>query len=200
MIGRLRGELIECGGPCVIVDAGGVGYEVIVPESVLLQMPEIGEAVDLRIRQVVREDSMTLYGFLEPYQRRLFDLLMNVNGCGPKIALALIGQLGEEAVSAAILSQDPRSLCRANGVGPKLAERVILELKDKIAEENLYRKVESALSTRAVVRPPHENALVDALVTLGYRRAEAELAAREAREQADGVEDQLKWALRTLSN
>jgi Holliday junction DNA helicase RuvA len=162
-------------------------------------MPEVGEQVDLRIRQVVREDSITLYGFLEPYQRRLFDLLMNVNGCGPKIALALIGQLGEEAVSAAILAQDAKALSRANGVGQKLAERVILELKDKIAEESLYRKVESALSSRAVARPPIEDTLIDALLALGYRRSEAETAAREAREAADGVEDQLRHALRTLS-
>jgi Holliday junction DNA helicase RuvA len=198
MIGRLKGTLAEVEGLIATLDVGGVGYEILVPESVLVGLPEVGETVELRIRQVFREDGVSLYGFSEAFQRRLFDLLMQVKGCGPKIGLALIGQLGEEPVAAAILAGDARALARANGVGPRLADRIILELKDKIAEESFNRRV--AAAGRATVHLAHtpSDELVEALVALGYRRAEAEPAAAQARDEAELVEDQLKAALRSL--
>ena len=198
MIGRLRGELLDVGAGMVVVDAGGIGYEVLVPESVIVQMPPIGELVDLTIRQVFREDAVTLYGFLEPFQRRVFDLLTGVKGCGPKIGLSLVGQLGEDAVANAILVQDARALTRATGVGPRLAERIILELKDKMQEESLTRKIAGAVRPRAVVNTETDD-LVEVLLTLGYRRQEAEAAARDARQQVGTMEDQLKYALRILA-
>lgn len=199
MIGRLRGELVETSGGLVTVDVGGVGYEVSVPDSVWLQLPPIGEPVELRTRQVFREDGVTLYGFLNAWQRRLFDLLTDVKGCGPKIALSLIGQLGEESVASSIVSQDAKALARAQGVGPRLAERIILELKDKIVEENLSRMVDQATAPRAAISNGKADELVDALIALGYRRLEAETAARQARNEAESVEDQLKAALRSLA-
>lgn len=199
MIGRIRGELLESAGGMVTVLAGGVGYEIAIPESVLMQMPSVGEEVDLRTRQVVREDSITLYGFLNGWQRRLFDLLNEVKGCGPRIALALIGQLGEETVAASIAGQDAKALARATGVGPRLAERIVLELKDKILEESLQQKVGQAMAARGPAHPVPVDEVVDALLALGYRRLEAETAARDARAQAETVEDQLKLALRSLA-
>src|SRR6185436_10155733 len=108
----------------------------------------------------------TLYGFLNAWQRRLFDLLTDVKGCGPKISLALIGQLGEETVASSIVAQDSRALARATGVGPRLAERIILELKDKIVEENLARMVDQATAPRAVIANGKTDELVDALIAL----------------------------------
>ena len=198
MIGRLRGELLEVAGGMAVVEAGGVGYEVLLPESVAARLPNLGEQVDLRIRQVIREDSSTLYGFLDSYQRRLFDLLMEVKGCGPRIGLSLIGQLGEDEVANAILVQDPKILARATGVGPRLAERIVLELKTKFQEEALLRKADSQAHGRAVVARPSDQ-LVDALLALGYRRPEAEVAASRARDEAESVEDQLRVALRSLA-
>jgi len=200
MIGRIRGELVEAAGGWVTVDVGGVGYEVAIPDSVWLQLPPVGEEVSLRIRQVFREDSVTLYGFINAWQRRLFDLLNEVKGCGPRIALALIGQLGEETVAGAIAGQDPKALARATGVGPRLAERIVLELKDKILEENLARLVDQASApARAAVNGSTNDELVEALLALGYRRTEAEAAAREAKGQAGTVEEQIKVALRSLA-
>lgn len=196
MIGRLRGELLEVDGSLAVVDAGGVGYEVLLPDSVLVQLPGVGEQVDLMIRQIFREDGVTLYGFMAPFQRRLFDLLQSVKGCGPKVGLALIGQLGEDAVATAIVSQDARVLARATGVGARLAERIILELKDKMAEEQFQRKVAAAVVRKPAAKPADE--LVDALLALGYRRNEAEEAADVARGEAELVEDQLKLALKRL--
>ena len=180
----------------VVVDAGGVGYEVLLPEAVIVQLPVIGERVDLLIRQIFREDGVSLYGFLLPFQRRLFDLLLSVKGCGPKVGLALIGQVGEDSVAAAILAQDSKVLVRATGVGARLGERIILELKDKIQEESFLRRIEAAAPVKKKAQPTDE--LVDALLGLGYRRSEAETAAHDARAQADDVQDQIKIALRLL--
>lgn len=187
---------MEAAGSLATVDVGGVGYELQVPDAVLLQMPAPGDPVDLYTRMVVREDSITLYGFITAEQRRLFDLLTGVNGCGPKSGLALIGQLGEETVTAAILAADAKTLARATGVGPRLAERIIIDLKDKVQHEQLLRKV--AASTKSVVAPQKEDELVDALIALGYRRNEAEIAADKARGQAATVEEQIRVALREL--
>lgn len=186
-------------GTCATLDVSGVGYEVLVPESVLVRLPSPGEEADLRIRQIFREDGVSLYGFTDLFQRRIFDLLIEVKGCGPKIGLALIGQLGEDAVATAISSQDARSLARANGVGPKLAERIILELKDKVTELALQRRALLPSGKGAMkAEPTRGDDLVEALLALGYRRQEAEGAADEVRDQADTIEEQLRLALRRL--
>ncbi len=193
MIGRLRGTVLETAGNLVTVDVGGVGYEVLVPDSVLVHVGREGASVDLRIRQVFREDGVTLYGFSEASQRRLFDLLMEVKGCGPKIGLALLGQLGEETVTAAIAGQDAHQLARATGVGARLAERIILELKDKISEEVLLSR-----ATSTTVRPTApSDEVVEALMALGYRRIEAENAAASAGTEGS-VEERIRAALRAL--
>ena len=179
-----------------LIDCAGVGYEVLLPDSVLVRIPSPGSEVTLLTRQIFREDGVTLYGFVDPFQRRLFDLLMSVKGCGPKIGLALIGQLGEETVANAIVGQDARQLARASGVGARLAERIILELKDKMAEENFQRKAVASIAK--VTKKEPEDELVDALLALGYKRSEVDAVADKARESSENVEDQLKHALRSL--
>ncbi len=196
MISRLRGTLLEIDGSYAVVEAGGVGYEVSVPESVAHALPPIGTETILLIRHVIREDSQALYGFLEAYERRMFDLLLEVKGCGPRIAQALLGQLGADATAGAIAAQDVRALSRANGVGPRLAERIIVELKEKVGQEQFLRRVTGAATKQAPATRSSE--LVDALLALGYRRSEAEAAARDAQTGADSVEEQLKLALRSL--
>lgn len=196
MIGRIRGELLEVESGLAIVDCGGVGYEVHVPDSVAALLPP-GASVTLLTRQTFREDAVVLYGFLEPFQRRLFDLLLTVTGCGPKAAMALIGQLGEDVVATAILAQDARVLRRATGVGAKLAERILLELKEKIEAESFLQKVGAA--TKPAKKTPVEDELVDALVALGYRKNEAEVAAERARERAEDVPGQIRAALALLT-
>lgn len=196
MIGRLRGTLVDRDGGQVVVECAGVGYEVQVPESVLVHLPPIDVEVTLLVRQIFREDGVSLYGFLEPFQRRLFDLLLTVKGCGPRVGLSLIGMIGEDAVAGAIQAQDAKILTRATGVGVRLAERIVLELKEKIGEEQFARRVSAVAVARTAAQPADE--LVDALLALGYRRAEAESAANDARESVDGVEEQLRHALRLL--
>lgn len=197
MIARLRGELLEAEGGRIVVEACGVGYEVFVPDSVLFQLPPLGEPVDLRIRQVFREDHVALYGFLEDSHRQLFDLLQDVKGCGPKVGLALLGQVGDESVVLAIQTQDVKLLTRASGVGMRLAERICLELKDKIQEQIIARKTGAVASKPKPMQVPDD--VVDALMALGYRRQEAENAASVARERSDQLEEQIRLALRSLS-
>lgn len=194
MIGRLNGTLLEASGGIAVINVGGVGYEVFVPDPVYLQLPLPGEAVELYVRMMVREDSISLCGFFTAYQRRLFDLLLGVSGCGVKSALSLLG-LGEETVANAIAGSDGRMLARATGVGAKLAEKIIIDLKGKVQEEQLILR---ATTSRAAVR--FDDELVDALLALGYRRNEAEAAADKARGQAETVEEQIRLALRELRN
>ena len=190
MIGWLRGELIDIENFTVTLACGGVGYEVSVPETILVQLPPIGEPCELRIRQIFREDGTTLYGFHTATQRRVFDLLLTVTGCGPKVALALLGQVGEESIIHAVLAQDPKTLTRATGVGTKLGERIILELREKMHKESLALKIDRTKSA--------SDDLVDALLALGYRRQEAETAAETARAAGGNIEAQIRAALQNL--
>lgn len=196
MIGRLRGLLVEVEGALALIDVMGVGYEVSLPDQVVVQLPAPGSEVTLLIRQIFREDGVSLYGFAEPFQRRLFDLLLGVKGCGPKVGLALIGQVGAETVASAIVGGDPRSLTRATGVGARLAERIILELKDKMPEELIRERIEAAQTPKR--RTLETDELVDTLVNLGYRRSDAEPAAAKGKESGGEFEEQLKHALRLL--
>lgn len=184
MIGRIRGELLDLTGTLATVDCHGVGYEVILPEDAALRLPSLGDRVDLTVRQIVREDGSTLYGFASTRDRRVFDLLLRVNGCGPKVALALVAQVGPEAIVRAVLSDDPRPLTAATGVGKRLGERIALELRPAIENEAaaLALLPGTAETTPATLT---DRDLVDALTALGYRPAEAERAAAEIGPEGD---------------
>ena len=168
------------------------------PESVLLAVGKVGKSVDLRIRQVFREDGHYLFGFLNSEQRQLFDMLTGVKGCGAKISMAVIGELGELGAVSAIATQDAIMLARTPGIGPRLAERIIVELKDKVQELALLQKV-AVVSSNGFINDPSIGEVVDALLALGYRRQEAEMAAFEVRSEAEDTEGQLRAALRRLA-
>lgn len=192
MIARLTGEVVELDSAHVIIDVHGVGYEVQIPLSLVHSLEPLGQRVTLVVRQVFREDGVTLYGFTTSRQRRMFDMLTDVKGCGPKTALSLIGDVGEDSVAAALASQDSRTLCLANGVGPRLAERLIVELRDKIQSEGFAQKP----SDRAVISAGGDE-LVDALMALGYRKQEAEQAAGTVSDDGS-LQDRLRSALQVL--
>lgn len=195
MIARLRGEVLENHGTTLVVDCGGVGYEVAVPSSVAFQF-QVGERADIFVRHIIREDGQFLFGFLQNSQRVVFDLLRDVKGCGPKTSLNILSELGDTGTISAIISQDVSSLVKVSGIGPRLAERIIVELKDKMPEAELGMKVAAvSMQGRSQVK---SDELVDALMMLGFKKFEAEEAANIARESADDVEDQLKIALRSL--
>jgi Holliday junction DNA helicase RuvA len=191
VIGLLRGTVVEIEGNLVLLEVAGVGYEVIVPDSALSRLAPKSEAV-LYTRQIFREDGVTLCGFLDRGERRVFDLLLEVKGCGPRVAQALIGQVGADLVSTSIISNDAKTLSRATGVGQRLAERIILELRPKI-EKGAF--VLSGGIAVAVTSPDRD--LVEALATLGYRRPDAELAATKV-DSGLALDERIKLALQLL--
>lgn len=190
MIGLIRGTVVEIEGNLALIEVSGVGYEVIVPDSAL---PKLGlnTEVVLYTRQIIREDSVTLCGFLERTERRVFDLLLEVKGCGPKVATALIGQVGADTVSGAIVSNDAKTLARATGVGLRLAERIILELRPKI-EKGAF-----VLSSGVAVVSSPDRDLVEALTTLGYRRTDAESVTGKV-DSALPLDERIKQSLQLL--
>jgi Holliday junction DNA helicase RuvA len=192
MISRISGLLLEGNLNRVVVDCHGVGYEVLVPESIYSSLPDIGGPVSFYTRQIFREDTQFLVGFIEDQDRQLFDLLTEVKGCGPKIALAVIGDLGSGTTLNAIATEDPKTLSKASGVGPRLAERIILELKEKVRNLSFSIKVAGVNKTTAVVAITDD--LVEALLALGYKRQEAEASALEFPE--GDLNDRLRQALR----
>ncbi len=170
MIAKLSGILDRSGTDGVVIDVGGVGYLVFCSARTLRQLPGEGEAVRLVTETHVREDHIHLYGFIDETERGMYRLLTTVQGVGAKLALAILGALSPDALAAAIVAQDRVALTQADGVGPKLATRIVIELRDKV----------SGLPTATSQLPGASTALdgpaadaVSALVNLGYRRVDA---------------------------
>lgn len=199
MIGRLRGEFLGSEGSLVTIECGGVGYEVFVPEDLVPHLPAEGERLDLHVRQIVREDLIALYGFPTRAGRRVFDLLLRVTGCGPKVALALIGGVGIEATVRAIASGNAKVLMAASGVGKRVAERIILELSPLMAEEMVSLAIAPGGGGTAIGKPASEDGeLVEALMALGYKAAEAERAAAAIDPETTDLDLRIVAALRLL--
>jgi Holliday junction DNA helicase RuvA len=171
MIGRLRGTLVEKRPPRLLVDVNGVGYELDAPMSTFYRLPEVGETVTLHTHLVVREDSHTLYGFASDAERALFRNLIKVSGVGAKLALTLLSGISPEGFVRCVQDQDSAALVRLPGVGKKTAERLIVEMRDRLDQ---WRGAEIEAPGAAVERPasPVEDA-VNALVALGYKAQEA---------------------------
>lgn len=176
MIARLRGRLVEKQPPVLVVDVQGVGYEVEAPMSVFYELPEIGGEVSLRTHLAVRDDVQVLFGFLSEAERRLFRALIRVSGVGPKLALALLSGMRAEDFVRCVEARDTATLTRLPGVGRKTAERLVMEMADRIGELGGAGAVTPA--------PAHGNAptgadgatgeALSALVALGYKPAEAQ--------------------------
>jgi Holliday junction DNA helicase RuvA len=161
LIARLRGTVEDRGPDWLLVDVGGVGYEVLCPTGTIVRA-RVGEEITLHTHLAVREDDMTLYGFATTHEQRLFQILTSVSGVGPKVGLALLSVMDADELSYAIASGNAASLARAQGVGQKLASRVVLELRGKLTAE-----------APASVPGVESEDVVAALMALGYSQAEA---------------------------
>ena len=204
MIAHLNGVCAEVQPEKVVVDVNGIGFEVFVPASAVSQMPGIGEALMLYTYMSVREDGMSLYGFLTRDELSAFRLLIGVNKVGPKGALGILSSLGVDDLRFAIVTGDAKAISKAQGIGQKTAERIVLELRDKLnAEEFLagYDADKNALPEEGALSGSADEA-VAALVALGYGQTDAMRAVRGARkrnENADmDTEALLKEALKEL--
>jgi len=184
MIASLSGRVRVREAGRVLVETGGVGYEVFVPLSTYYRLPSTGEAVTLEIRQVVREDSLALYGFSSAGEKRAFDVLLGVQHVGPKLALAILSVLSPGELVSAIQRGDADRIDAVPGVGPKVAERVVRELKDKAADLKLIApepgygdgaaQIDSRGGESAIATPADD--AISALINLGYKPGEAKRA------------------------
>jgi Holliday junction DNA helicase RuvA len=174
MIAHLRGRLLSKQPQQAVVEAGGVGYDVAISVSTYTALPAEGAEVALHIHTQVREDTLALYGFLDREQKRLFERLITVSGVGPRLAITIQSGLPADRLVAALRAQDHATLTRIPGVGRKLAERLAVELKDKL--EDL---LSAAPSPVASAGPAAEDVL-SALVNLGYQRPAAQKAIEAA--------------------
>lgn len=203
MFARLKGLLDEVAEDSAIIDVGGVGYLVFCSARTLGNLPGRGEAVRLEIETHVREDHIHLYGFLTLAERDWFRLLTTVQGVGARVALAILSVLSPEALTQAVAAQDKAAVTRANGVGPKLAQRIVTELKDKVGGMALGASA-SQSGKPAEAAPETSGAAEDAvsaLVNLGYGRSEAFTAVAKSLNSEPGadVSTLIRAALRDLS-
>ena len=176
MIGKLKGIVDGVDEEGLVIDVNGVGYVVSASARTLRALPPIGQAATLHIETQVREDAIRLFGFLTTAERDWFRLLQSVQGVGAKVALGILGALSGEALSSAIAHQDKAMMARAPGVGPKLAARLVLELKDKAPAFDVA-DLSGAIGAEPGAKLPKEaQDAVLALVNLGYARPQASLA------------------------
>jgi Holliday junction DNA helicase RuvA len=189
MIGRISGTLLEKSPPLVLVEAGGVGYEIDVPMSTFYNLPAIGERVVLLTHQIVREDAQQLFGFLTAEERSAFRQLVRIAGVGPRTALAVLSGLSVAELAQAVTRQEAGRLVKVPGIGKKTAERLLLELKGRLGAD---------LALPAAVSSEAQADIVQALVALGYSEREA-AAALKALPADVGVSEGIKLALRALS-
>jgi Holliday junction DNA helicase RuvA len=192
LIGRLTGVLLEKNPPQVLVDVNGVGYEVEVPMSTFYNLPQTGERVTLHTQFIVREDAQLLYGFASDRERATFRQLLKVNGIGAKSALGILSGLSVEDLAQAIALQEANLLTRIPGIGKKTAERLLLELKDKLG----FEAASPSAGTAQAHSTGHDT--LNALLALGYNEREALAAVKQL--PADiSVSEGIRQALKTLS-
>lgn len=202
MYSYIKGILVEITENNIVVENHGIGYEIFVPGQVLDYLPSIGEEVKIYTYHYVREDAILLYGFLTKEDVGIFKMLIGVSGIGPKGALAILSVLSTDDLRFAILSDDAKAIAKAPGVGAKTAQRVIIELKDKISLEDAF---EQKLANQAQITEKNpavgvKNEAILALTSLGYSQSEAlkVLQGIEITEDSQ-VEDVLKEALKQMS-
>jgi len=195
VIGRLKGTLLRKEPPALLVDVGGVGYELEAPMTTFYDLPAVGETVTLHTHQVVREDAHLLYGFVREDQRQLFRALLKVTGIGPRIALAVLSGMSGDELAVAVAGEDIARLSRVPGIGRKTAERLVMELRDKIAPPS------GVPATATVPGGPTDPAgeAVSALIALGYKPNEAARAVRTAQVQGASAEDIIRQALKNMA-
>ena len=200
MIGRLRGEIVAKRPPHLLVDVNGVGYELEAPMSTFYDLPAVGAAVLLHTHLVIREDAHVLYGFAREAERALFRALLRVSGVGPKMALAILSGMNADEFARCVQRDDTAALSRLPGIGKKTAERLIIEMRDRLA-----RLDEEAFA--AAVRPPSTGVgapsavddAVSALIALGYKAPEAGRMVRAVAAEGLGSEELIRAALKAAA-
>ena len=198
MISRIEGIAAEIESDGVIVMVGGIGLKVFTPQGLLNEL-ETGKPVALRTHLIVKEDLLALYGFKNEDELNMFTLLLGVSGVGPKLALGLLGAMNLHDLQMAILMDDTAALTRAPGIGKKTAQRIALELRDKIRQEDISAVFGSPAGSAAPAAGDSVSLALEALISLGYSAVEARSALAKVRGQSEKTEELISLALRAMT-
>jgi len=204
MIGRIRGQLIHKQPPDILVEVGGVGYEIQVPMTTLFQLPQLGDEVSLVTHFVVREDAQLLYGFIDERDRSLFRQLIKVSGVGPKLALTILSGMDSRSFARCVQRDDISSLVALPGVGKKTAERLLVEMRDKLKGWLGATDVDDGLQPGGIGRAPMTDFVADAegaLIALGYKPQEASRVVAAVNDDSiEGSEELIRRALKSMAS
>lgn len=200
MIGQLRGTILEKQPPQLLLDVHGVGYEIDSPMSTFYKLPEIGQEVTLLTHFVVREDAHLLYGFYSHEERMLFRTLLKVNGVGPRLGLTILSSIDPDEFVRCIVNNDSGSLVRVPGVGKKTAERLIIEMRDKLStwHQSPSKELNMLIPSADSSRNQTIQDAVAALISLGYKPQEASRAVSKVDDSILSSEEIIRRALREM--
>ncbi|HBZ02241.1 MAG TPA: Holliday junction branch migration protein RuvA [Lachnospiraceae bacterium] len=199
MIAYIKGTLEEKGIDSIVVEADGVGYEILTGSYVIQELPPLHDEVKIITYMDVKEDSMRLFGFLSSQEKTLFKQLLSVSGVGPKGALSILNELGPDNLVAAIIAGDSKAISKANGIGAKTAQKVVLELRDSVSLEDSIFDTDSSVSRSTFRSEGAVMEAVEALGALGYSSSEAMKTVRSIEGAEDmKVEDIIKAALKRM--
>ena len=201
MVSYVRGELVAIEEEKVIIDVNGVGFGIFMPAQSMNYLPMIGEEVRLHTYMNVREDAIQLFGFLTKDDLKVFKLVISVSGIGPKGGLSILSQLSPDDLRFAVMANDSKAIAKAPGIGKKTAEKLIIELKDKLSIEDVLNKVDDSETIIANTGASNEiqAEAVQALVALGYGNTESMKAVKKVQmDENTTVEEVLKLALKNM--
>lgn len=199
MIGRLEGVLLMKEPPALLININGVGYELEAPMTTFYDLPAIGSTVTLHTHFVVREDAQLLYGFSKEADRRLFRSLIRVNGIGPRVALAILSGLSQQAFNDCILAEDAQRLTQVPGIGRKTADRLIVEMRDKVDTHTVVDNPVSSLDESQSWSTDPVSEAVSALSALGYKPQEASRLVRTVSTDGLATEEIIRQALKSMA-
>ena len=205
MIGRLRGSLLEKSPPEILIECSGIGYEVTLPMTSFYALPEVNEEAIIFTHFVVREDAQLLYGFANKIERKLFRLLIKVNGVGPKLALAILSAMSADQFVSCVVHDNLATMVKIPGVGKKTAERLLIEMRDRLKDWQASSDTPatdampmSSLIENTFVVSPVKGDAINALVSLGYTQAQADKAVKAVYKDGCRSEDVIREALKAM--
>lgn len=196
MISYIKGELAGVGSDNIVVENNGIGFQIFIPGSVIPYLPQVGSEIKIHTYFLVKEDAMSLYGFISKDDLNVFKLLITVNGIGPKGALAILSAISPDDLRFAVLAGDAKAISKAPGIGIKTAQKLIIELKDKLSIEDVFEREDDIIP--AAKNDDNRNEAIQALVALGYSQSDAFKSVNKVSGENLTVEDILKLALKNM--
>jgi Holliday junction DNA helicase RuvA len=210
VIGRLRGTLVEKNSPEILIECAGVGYEVTMPMTSIYTLPELEQQAIIYTHFVVREDAQLLYGFANKVERKLFRLLIKVNGVGPKLALAILSNMSADQFVSCVRHDDITAIVKIPGVGKKTAERLLIEMRDRLKDWQAQQihlvsndgvipeKISAELSLDSTFISDNKGDAINALLSLGYKQVQADKAVKSVYNRGMSSEDIIRDALKSM--